>query len=238
MYKQGKGKIVKILEKYSDLREMVAVFNSTAATKENIANVGQKSMKAIYSGKQLTETTLSDLRYSTFKKCSKQKTFNLATLPPTESATNLHSYRVYYQVQMWLGNTLNPLDWGWKIHDNTLVPVYVESPLVPDDILKNISCKCTGECKKSCGCVKHGLRCSDFCKNCRGQTCKNYQTFKVSVDDNINEMNELDPIDKVPDNDESNELQMGRVSDNETDMLMMIKMMMIRMIIAHPLLKK
>ena len=29
-------------------------------------------------------------------------------IPPTSDSARYHSYRVYYQVQTWIGNTLNP----------------------------------------------------------------------------------------------------------------------------------
>ena len=37
-----------------------------------------------------------------------QANFELATLPPTSVAAAQHSFRVYHQVQMWLGNDLDP----------------------------------------------------------------------------------------------------------------------------------
>ena len=37
-------------------------------------------------------------------------------------------------VQEWLGNKLNPIDWGWKPHDGMLIPVETESPAAPDSL--------------------------------------------------------------------------------------------------------
>jgi len=48
-----------------------------------------------------------------------------------------------------------------------------DDKFVPDDILKNVSCKCTKNCGKSCGCVKNGLKCSEYCSNCFGRNCEN-----------------------------------------------------------------
>jgi len=42
----------------------------------------------------------------------KGKLAKLNLLPPTFEAAQQHLIRVYYQVQKWLCNELNPLDWG------------------------------------------------------------------------------------------------------------------------------
>lgn len=79
-------------------------------------------------------------------------------LPPTQSAAEQHSY----QVQQWLGNDLNPTIWGWKLERNRLKPIQTNELLLPENLLKTISCNVTKECLKSWGCVKHGLKCSDL----------------------------------------------------------------------------
>ncbi|GBN72095.1 hypothetical protein AVEN_124859-1 [Araneus ventricosus] len=39
-----------------------------------------------------------------------QNNFNLATLPPAEEAAQLHSWRVFLQVNLWTGLVLEPLN--------------------------------------------------------------------------------------------------------------------------------
>ena len=36
-------------------------------------------------------------------------------LPPTSDAAKFHSHRVYLQVQAWLGNNMEPTEWGWVL---------------------------------------------------------------------------------------------------------------------------
>ena len=57
---------------------------------------------------------LKELRVTRFtEKVSKSSIFvDTKMLPPTSDAAKYHSLRVYLQVQIWLGNELNPTEWG------------------------------------------------------------------------------------------------------------------------------
>ena len=35
--------------------------------------------------------------------------------PPTSDTARFHSYRVYFQVQAWLGEEMEPTEWDWDI---------------------------------------------------------------------------------------------------------------------------
>ncbi|KAG1680456.1 Angiotensin-converting enzyme [Nymphon striatum] len=59
----------------------------------------------------------------------------LASLPPTSAAAKKHSYRNYHTVQEWMGNTLPPIEWGWRSHDGTLAPVETDRPVAPESLL-------------------------------------------------------------------------------------------------------
>lgn len=110
-------------------------------------------------------------------------------LPPTESAAKQHLFRVYFQVQQWFGNTMDPTNWGWEIKEDKLQPTYTNDLLVPENILRDISCRCVKACTKVCSCVKHGLKCTDYCSGCHGKTCKNSEeTIKnsnVDLDESV-----------------------------------------------------
>ena len=66
--------------------------------------------------------SLDYLWYKRFKKASKkslQSLVNMASLPPTSSASRQHSFRVYYQIQQWLlpatyefTDVINASNWG------------------------------------------------------------------------------------------------------------------------------
>ena len=54
-------------------------------------------------------------------------------------------------------------------------PIYTEDIMpIPESLLKIVFCSCKGNCtKQSCGCRKHGLKCTEIFKNCHGQSCEN-----------------------------------------------------------------
>ena len=58
---------------------------------------------------------------------------------------------------------------------NDVKPIYIEDTiLIPEFLLKIVFCSCKGNCtKQSCGCRKLGLKCTEICKNCHGQSCEN-----------------------------------------------------------------
>jgi hypothetical protein len=63
------------------------------------------------------QTCLDKFRYLSFVKNTRnKKRVQLACLSPTSASTQQHLFRVYYQVQVWLGNKLDSEDWGWKLH--------------------------------------------------------------------------------------------------------------------------
>lgn len=112
----------------------------------------------------------------------------MSCLTPTSASAFQHLYRVYYQVQVWLGNELDPEEWGWKLTDNYLEPIQTLLPPSPEKLLNTIFCKCKTDCSKNCGCQKVGLFCSPVCINCQGQTCSNIETD--TTDEDIYDINE------------------------------------------------
>lgn len=99
------------------------------------------------------------------------------SLPPTCDAARYHSYRVYHQVQTWLGNILDPTKWGWLLHKGQnmkLKPVSMRRDAAPASLLKLVKCNCHGRCdKNTCSCRKNGLSCTLACGYCKGITCTN-----------------------------------------------------------------
>lgn len=64
--------------------------------------------------------SLNELRFEHYQLAANKSTFKLEKLPPTEGAAAQHSYRVYHQIQTWLGYFENELWLG----SNTLVDSY------------------------------------------------------------------------------------------------------------------
>ncbi|CAH0556725.1 unnamed protein product [Brassicogethes aeneus] len=120
------------------------------------------------------------------KNTKSKKQVQLSCLPPTSVAAHQHLFRVYYQVQVWLGYQLDPTDWGWKLVNNTLEPVQTLLPPAPDKLLNTIFCNCKKGCSAKCGCKKIGLFCSLACTNCEGRSCSNVEspTVEDSFDSN------------------------------------------------------
>ena len=57
---------------------------------------------------------LNRFRYKYFLRRAASSHSQLSCMPPTVAAAEQHSFRVYLQVQAWLGNTLPATQWGWR----------------------------------------------------------------------------------------------------------------------------
>uniref|UniRef100_A0A2S2NF39 Uncharacterized protein n=1 Tax=Schizaphis graminum TaxID=13262 RepID=A0A2S2NF39_SCHGA len=93
------------------LLHSIETFYDPIASKDNICKAGEMFILALYNASE-KETNLNNYRYQCFAKnvsCSKNV---LLTLPPSEAAAREHSFRVYHQIQMWLGNKKNTSGMG------------------------------------------------------------------------------------------------------------------------------
>jgi len=144
-------------------------------TPDNILTNGIRFLLAMYGAPKKIDS-IDKYRYLSFVKNTRSnKSVKLPCLPPTSSNAYQHLYRVYYQVQVWLGNELNPEDWGWVFKDNSLEPIQTLLPPAPEKLLNTIFCNCKKGCNYNYGCKKVGLFCSLVCNNCRGQSCSNVE---------------------------------------------------------------
>jgi len=186
---KGKSSALKLMTKREDLRLATQIFNSQNVLREKLIENGIKFMLGIYEA-PIDETSLNEYRYSSFiKSVSKNKPVKLNLLPPTADAAEMHLLRVYYQVQKWLGNKLNPTDWGWILREGVLMPRRMLQLPAPDCLLNMIFCKCVKGCGALCGCRKLGLDCSAVCANCHGQSCYNSPPLESTVEENDNSNN-------------------------------------------------
>lgn len=191
IFRKGKVKSLSLLKKEEQLRHTVSVFNDSDATKDQIAVAGEAFIIALY-GKSKNKT-LDEYRYYMYHQYTAKKSlkanFDLASLPPTSAAASQHSFRVYHQVQTWLGNDLDPCQWGWRLVGNSLLPIPTTLPPAPDRIMHVISCNCK-KCSNCCGCKRAGLLCTAMCGKCEGLSCEN--SPEVEMDESeIVEENEL-----------------------------------------------
>ncbi|KAG1678573.1 hypothetical protein GQR58_013376 [Nymphon striatum] len=120
--------------------------------------------------------TMDQIRY--FQYHHKGIKNNFEELAPTSSSIALHIKRAYLQCYQWVNatymniQTLNPLDHGYELQDDLLVPTVVSEPTIPGDFPHLCTCvKCYRQ--KICPCRKGNIKCWDFCK-CEGSAqCKN-----------------------------------------------------------------
>ena len=137
-YKLGENKLIDSFA-HDRLLELASVFYDENASCNKIADSAYELIRGMYSNKaekklieKSSNFSLNDLRYLHFNKAKIKSTFALETLPPTEGAAKQHSFRVFYQVQCWLGNTtLKPTDWGWGVKNNLLIPVGSANKPIP-----------------------------------------------------------------------------------------------------------
>ena len=61
-----------------------------------------------------TQTLIKDEQFRV-KVLSSSKNVPPERLPPTIDTANFHNRRVFHQVQAWLGNSLQPTEWGWVL---------------------------------------------------------------------------------------------------------------------------
>ena len=59
------------------------------------------------------------------------------------------------------------------------MPVTMTEPPAPPNVLKIV---CTGCKTMTCSCRKHGLKCTDSCRKCRGVSCANCHCPEVDSD--------------------------------------------------------
>lgn len=180
IYRKGKTSFIKLFDQKPLLREISTVFYDPTSTANVIADAGEKMFLEVYRA-PCTQSEINRYRFTVFlKSCTKPKP-DLSSLPPTKGSAKYHAYRVYHQVQEWLGNQLPPEMWGWKRGvDGNLDPITTLDPPAPDALLNSIFCRCKSGCSGKCSCRKAGIKCSLICNGCLG-ACSNGAT--IDVDD-------------------------------------------------------
>jgi len=157
VFGKGKESLWHLVQNTSELRAAICNFYLANATHENIFKLGCTLFRILY-GAPETVTSINEYRFSTFKVATLKHTANLKSLCPTEGAARQHAYRVYAQVQTWLGNNPVMTDWGWKRNetDTFCTPAPINDPPAPETVLKSLFCACRKGCANGCGCRKLG----------------------------------------------------------------------------------
>jgi hypothetical protein len=188
LYRKGKAHAFKTMLKASSyIKEIIAVFTKANASPDEVSRAGEVFLVMMYGGPY--GKTLNDLRPVHYQRIiAKQPLsarFDLAVLPPTSASARQHSFRVYLQVQEWLGRDLSPTEWGWQKELRCLTPLMTTMPPAPDDLLQKVSCGCQTDCStQNCSCKAAGIPCGVLCGLCAGDSCLNRAT---STEDEANE---------------------------------------------------
>ncbi|GBO35601.1 hypothetical protein AVEN_9321-1 [Araneus ventricosus] len=111
LFGQDRNKLINLFLKHEELLNTAAIFINPQATIEQVTEAGENVLVTLYGGDPATQN-LDELRYHSFVKAAAKTKFNLARLPPTTDAAQLHAMRSYHQAQTWLGNEKDPLKWG------------------------------------------------------------------------------------------------------------------------------
>ena len=134
------------------------VFYSIESTKSQIVKSGENFLLSIYNKKDIS--CLNKLRYKIFmEKVAARNVVTPQSLPPTRDSAYHHFFRVYHQIQTWLGRMINAEDWGWKEEGGKLTPVMMTQTVAPETLLTFVRCGCKEEgCgTNTCSCWKHGM---------------------------------------------------------------------------------
>ena len=183
----GKMKIAKIIEAKPEVRNLAKNFLAANADVNAIVPSGETIIKLLYNASN-SDQDLDAFRFEQFIKCIAESRTQLANLPPTRAAAKMHSFRVYFQIQSWLGRNLDPLKWGWqKTETGGFIPIDTTISAAPPQVLKLISCKCARNCGPACGCRRAGLSCSVVCRNCHGMSCLNPSVVNTSISSSSDE---------------------------------------------------
>lgn len=171
------GKVM-AMSKSHQLKDPASLFMNPNQSHDDVNKHGQASLEVLYNCKPGNSLDFERAARFSNKVASRLVYLPPESLPPTCDAAKYHSYRVYHQVQTWLGNTLDPTKWGWLLHKGLhvekLKPVRMQRDAAPASLLELVKCNCHGKCdKNTCSCRKNGLLCTLACGQCKGITCTN-----------------------------------------------------------------
>ena len=79
-------------------------------------------------------------------------------LRPATDSSKYYFFRVFHQIQAWLGRSLNPLEWGGRVQTDKMVPMFTDQIPAPSELLNDVRCVCKeNRCGTlTCSCKKHG----------------------------------------------------------------------------------
>lgn len=162
------------LQADDDILDAFSNFGSSPEIPNWIHRQMERFVCLLYSTGDLCADDIKQLRWQLFAQKNKEG----QQLPPTTGTLVPHTTRAYYMALVWRYSRCPcpeippPTDFFWERVDGRLRPTYCTRAPAPEAILHLHKCNCkTGCSKKTCGCNKNNLTCTDMC-GC-GDTCKN-----------------------------------------------------------------
>ena len=124
------------------------LMNSPIPSKELLSSKGEEALACFFGAQPCEGLDLLIFRKFVTKTSRAKEHVQVNSLPPTYAATTYLIFRVYHQIQQWIGNDLEPTDWGRQLKNDTLVPIKTHlHPPAPEDLLKIIRCNCKQNCE-------------------------------------------------------------------------------------------
>ena len=184
----GKKSMMKTLMQHGPA-EFEDLTTFSARNVESAVLAGRKFIAVLYDPKKVHVDSHQDLNALRVKfSTSREK--SLLKLPPSEPAFIQHVKRAAWQARVWMNSHLaqpdvgSPLDNGWQLQDEKVVPIYFEGP-TSAELLKGLLCQCSGRhpCRNGeCSCSKAGLGCTELCGCGAEERCSNAHSDDADED--------------------------------------------------------
>ena len=162
-----------------------SLFTCPSTPPDILISSGLSILSLLYKSDNSLDTTRANMFLQ--KSSLHNELCDIDRYPPTETAAKLHIQRIFLQVCTWKGINLNPLEWGFFMKDDKMLPIMTALDVAPAAVLGKLKCTCRTTCTKRCSCrCNYGINCSNNCRNCK-YTCLN----KPIVEDNEPCLDEL-----------------------------------------------
>ena len=137
----GKGTSLKAYNQSRYFLEQAHVFAKSGVIigtiSEQITSAGEKALLHLYKGTD--DDNLDSFRMFCQKVASSRFHIKPEVLPPTSATVKYHSFRVFHQVLLWMGENLSATEWGWGIKNKQMQPTKTNLGCAPSELLSTSS---------------------------------------------------------------------------------------------------
>ena len=137
-----KVQIPEVGSRKNDLHPLMDVFMRASSSHDDVPSAGERFLLTLNGADKFA--TLNKYRHVAYKRVvastSLSISFQLSRIRPTSAAARQHPFRVYLQIQEWMGHILTPTEWGWQDHDQTIVPMATNQPAASLQLMNHVTC--------------------------------------------------------------------------------------------------